>query len=122
MSQVKQPYKDLTKPIKQKKKRKPLKQQGKQALLWAETRHKWIQANAAPSWICHLQIAENCPKILILETLTLDHYHTRSSRPDLRYDLDNLRPACFRCNGLRGSRSMQNLVKEYPQVDFNFVA
>ncbi len=116
MQRITPPNTDLTKPIKQPKKRKPIKQQGKHALLWAEARHTWIQNNIQPYWTCWLQISPGCLRTLTLETLTLDHYHTRSSRQDLRYEQSNLRPCCVFCNGLRGSRSIENLAKDYPQV------
>lgn len=103
---------DLTKPIKRPKKpRKPMKQQGKHFQLWNEARHKWIQENANKynTWSCHLQISPWCPRLLTLETLTLDHLHTRSSRPDLRYDQKNLAPCCRFCNGLRGSKKLDKV-------------
>lgn len=42
---------------------------------------------------------------------TLDHVKSRSSRPDLRYEFSNLKPCCFTCNTLKGSKSVENYLK-----------
>jgi len=36
---------------------------------------------------------------------TLDHVVPRSVRPELTWDVDNLRPAHLRCNSRRGNRT-----------------
>jgi len=43
--------------------------------------------------------------------LTLDHIKSRSRHPELRYDLDNLTPACYRCNSEKGSRDLEEFIK-----------
>jgi 5-methylcytosine-specific restriction endonuclease McrA len=44
-----------------------------------------------------------CGKFLWPAEVTLDHYHSRSRHPELRYELSNLRPCCWNCNGEKGS-------------------
>lgn len=98
-----------TKPIK----RSPIKRVGKHTKQWLTTRATWIRHNPAPIrgqyWECYLQIHEWCPKLLTIETLTLDHVVSRSRDPSLRYKADNLKPACIYCNNLKGSRSLDDV-------------
>lgn len=83
--------------------RKPIKRVGKIAKKWIETRNEWIRLNPGP-WTCYL-----CSKSLDIDTLTLDHVKSRSRRPDLRFELSNLQPACLSCNVDKGSRDIDEL-------------
>lgn len=86
---------------------------GKHGKLWISTRHQWIKDNPPPIegkfWLCYLRIHPYCPVRLSLETLTLDHVVPRSNDPKLRYDHDNLRPACKYCNSEKGSKSLDQV-------------
>lgn len=97
-------------------KRTPIKKIGKYAQLWIDTRAEWIALNPPPIegkyWECYLHIHEWCPLRIDIEHLTLDHVVPRSNDPAKRYDHDNLRPACEYCNGMKGSRSLDQLVKD----------
>lgn len=92
---------------------KPIAKLGKHGKQWLTTRATWIRHNPAPIrgqyWECYLQIHPWCPKLLTLETLTLDHVVSRSRDPTLRYTASNLKPACSYCNELKGSRSLDEV-------------
>lgn len=95
-------------------KRTPIKKMGKHAKQWFITRATWIRKNPPDRdgyWYCYLQIHEWCPVKLTISTLTLDHVVSRSSDPKLRYNQDNLRPACTYCNDAKGSRSLEAVFK-----------
>lgn len=84
-----------------------------------QTYHKWMKANPPNSdghWLCYLQISELCPKRLVRETLTLEHVITRSKAPELKYDITNIRPACGWCNKMKGSRTLEQLAKNFPHL------
>lgn len=80
--------------------KKPISFIGKQARKWIATRKLWISLHPGPLYRCHY-----CSCIMNLEAMTLDHIIPRSRRPDLRYVLSNLIPACGPCNTLKGSKS-----------------
>lgn len=94
-------------------KRTGIKKNGKYAKQWTITRQTWIRNNPMPTggWTCYLQIHEWCPVRLDLTTLTLDHVVSRSHDPSKRFSADNLRPACIYCNGMKGSRSLEQVLK-----------
>jgi 5-methylcytosine-specific restriction endonuclease McrA len=83
--------------------------------LWESTKIDWFELNPpdlGEEWYqCAL-----CPKPVHKDEVTLDHIQTRSSRPDLKYKLDNLQPAHYLCNAARGSMSMEawNKFKDTP--------
>lgn len=90
------------------KPRKPIKRIGKVTKKWIETRHEWIKQNPADKngyWYCYLKYPGICIGRMDIDQLTLDHKKSRSSRPDLRFDLANLAPACVYCNNQKGSAS-----------------
>lgn len=100
------------KPLKRsafKVKAKPLKRIGKYTQLWIETRILWIKLNGSEGHLC-----EYCGKPLKPEELTLDHKLSRSRRPDLRYELSNLVPACYACNKAKGSLSREEFKSTPP--------
>ena len=82
------------------KPRKPINRVGKVAKKWIETRKQWIDEHPGP-WSCYI-----CGTPLNIDTLTLDHVKSRSRRPDLRYEFDNLQPCCWPCNTAKGSNSL----------------
>lgn len=92
---------------------KPINKMGKHAKQWLITRATWIRRNPAPIrgqyWECYLQIHEWCPKLVDINTITLDHVVSRTRDPSLRYKLSNLRPACMPCNEAKGSRSLDEV-------------
>ena len=91
-------------------KRTPIKKIGKTTKQWFMTRATWIRKNPPPIegkyWECYLRIHPYCPGRVDLEHLTLDHVVSRSRDPSLRFNLDNLRPACKWCNTEKGSKAL----------------
>lgn len=73
--------------------------------LWKDAREAWFSLNP-PNFQGYYQCAL-CPQMVHRDECTLDHIQTRSSRPDLKYDLENLQPAHALCNFARGSMSME---------------
>lgn len=84
--------------IKRKTRLNPIGRIGRQ---WVETRHEWIKIHAGEVWSCYI-----CGTPLTLETLTLDHVKSRGRHPELRFDMDNLKPCCMSCNMAKGSRDL----------------
>lgn len=77
---------------------KHLNQRGPQTNKWLYTRSKWIKAHKSDTYICHY-----CRRVLMPNELTLDHMIARSRAPQMRHDMQNLVPACYKCNRLKGS-------------------
>ena len=80
--------------------KKQVKQIGKHGAKWLRTRAQWFTENKAESYTCFY-----CGERLTPKETTLDHYMSRSRRPELRYDMSNLVPCCYRCNKKKGSRN-----------------
>lgn len=78
------------------------------------TRNEWIKANATKdgTWECYLKISPLCLGSLTIDTLTLDHVKSRSRHPELRFDLNNLKPCCSPCNTHKGSRYVEEMEKQ----------
>jgi 5-methylcytosine-specific restriction endonuclease McrA len=97
-------------------KRSPINKVGKQTKQWFITRATWIRKNPPPIegtyWECYLRIHPWCPVRLDLAHLTLDHVVSRSADPSLRFNANNLKPACQYCNDMKGSRSLEQIMKE----------
>ena len=89
------------------KQRKPIKKTGKQYDKWIKTKAGWFETNKAPYYFCHY-----CGKMMTRSQLTLDHKIPRSRAPELRYAKKNLVPACWTCNGLKGSVAHDEYVHE----------
>ena len=84
----------------------------KHQLLWKKTRDEWIKQNPpnhAGQWYCIIGGG-----YLTKETLTLDHDTPRSRDPSRRYDLSNLQPMCWKHNGEKGSRTLQQYLATNP--------
>ena len=79
---------------------------GKVAQTWWNVRRKWFDDNKADNYTCYL-----CGKWLTPAETTLDHVVPRSHDASLRYETSNLRPCCYTCNGLKGSKSLENYKK-----------
>lgn len=86
--------------------KKRLNPKGKITLKWLETRGQWIQANPPVDgyWNCYI-----CGTYLNIDRLTLDHIKSRSRHPELRFELNNLRPCCRKCNAWKGSRDLKEI-------------
>ena len=77
-----------------------------------DTSRAWYRANPPDSngnWVCYLQIATECPRILTRETITLEHVKPKVRYPELRFDISNLKPACSLCNKEKASRELHEL-------------
>lgn len=69
-------------------------------------RDEWFELNPPDKegyWYCYLRISPNCPYRLDKKTVQQEHVLSKTRRPDLKYDVTNLRPACDPCNKLKGS-------------------
>lgn len=90
------------KPLKTKRRIRPI---GKKSVKWLATRRKWLR-NHPPNhqgyYICYL-----CGIRVHKDKVELDHIYSRSRRPDLVYNENNLRPCCHECNQLKGSKSYE---------------
>lgn len=95
---------------------KPINKIGKTTKQWYITRATWIRKNPPPIegkyWECYLHIHPWCPGRIDVAHLTLDHVVSRSRDPSLRFNLDNLKPACMACNEMKGSRSLEQVRAE----------
>jgi len=70
------------------------------------TRRLWFKNHPDEWFKCSLQIVPECPRWTRREETTLDHKLSRTHRPDLRIDQENLQPACWPCNEKKGSREL----------------
>lgn len=95
------------KPLKQ---RKPIKKIGKVTKKWLEVRKEWLRLHPQEHFQCTY-----CPKIVPRNEITLDHYKNRSAHPELRFDLNNLVPACAPCNYEKGSIDGDVFIKRYKE-------
>ena len=88
-------------------KRTPIKKTGKHASLWQKARTRWLKANKKEWYVCYL-----CKTMVSHRAMQLDHVESRTRRPDLRYELSNLKPVHSICNRQKGSLS----VEEYREL------
>lgn len=107
------PYMCYKNPKNKKNRYSSLKAKGKYAKQWDKTRETWMRQNPPPIrgkfWECYLQIHEWCPRLIDESKLTLDHVVPRSKAPSLRFDQENLKPACIYCNNMKGSKSLEQV-------------
>lgn len=93
------------------KSKKPMRQEAvKTKAKRTEVRVLWFDLNPPDEygrWQCYLRIAPNCYGYLTRETVDLEHVDSKARRPDLKFDVQNLKPACPPCNQLKGSRSAE---------------
>lgn len=94
-------------------KRSPINKIGKTTKQWLITRATWIRHNPPPIegkyWMCYLRIHPWCPGRIDIAHLTLDHVVSRTRDVSLRFNQDNLKPACIYCNGEKGSKSLDQV-------------
>lgn len=79
------------------------------ALLWKRARDEWFAAHPAKTYECYLRIAPSCPRTMTKDETTLDHVKSRGRHPELRYEQSNLRPCCWPCNTMKGSRDLEEV-------------
>lgn len=89
-------------------KRKPVKKIGPVTSKWLRVRAEWFKENPADDgfYICYI-----CGDRLTPKETTLDHIKPRSLFPELRFELSNLAPCCYRCNREKGSKVLD--IKEF---------
>lgn len=87
--------------------KKRMRKLGKQGIQWHKTRAEWFKQNTAAVYTCYI-----CGEQLTPKEVTLDHYYSRSRHPELRHELSNLRPCCWRCNEAKGSLSLEEYLKK----------
>ncbi len=95
------------------KQRKTPKTMGKYTKQWIITRKTWIRNNPPDDrgyYKCYLNISPFCPSWMLQREMTLDHVIARSRDASKRYAADNLRPACYPCNTLKGSQSVDKFL------------
>lgn len=83
---------------------------------WIDTKVGWFEQNPPDKdgyWDCYLQIAESCQRRVDRRTLNLEHAKSKARRPDLRYDITNIRPACRPCNKLKGSENLEDIARKF---------
>jgi 5-methylcytosine-specific restriction endonuclease McrA len=87
----------------------------KRTQAWIAKRHDWIRDNPPDEWgywLCYLRISPRCLVRIDLDQLTIDHVIPRSRHKDTK-----LMPCCTFCNSLKGSRSLETLLQEYPHLN-----
>jgi len=80
---------------------------GKKGKIWIALRKQWIKDNPPDEWglwTCYLQIHPWCPKRIDRQRLTLDH-----EEQGIKRSQSKLSPACVYCNGMKGSRSYEQI-------------
>lgn len=84
-----------------------------------QTRLKWIEQNPPDEygyWDCYLRISNLCLKRVDIQTMSIEHMTPKNRGSEYRHNLNNIRPSCMPCNGLKGSRTLESLAKEYPHL------
>lgn len=103
-----------------KKPRNPIKQESDKARLKRRnTANSWFALNPPDEdgwWYCYLRISSLCLKRMTRDTVTLEHVKPKSSRPELKYRADNIKPACGPCNRMKGSQSLERLTINFPHL------
>lgn len=103
-----------------KKLRKPIKQMSQKHYKEnIETKTAWFKANPPDEngeWECYLKISKDCLGKLNYRTLNREHVVSKVRAPELRFDINNIKPACQPCNKLKGSLSIKDLAKIFPHL------
>lgn len=99
----------------------PRRLSNKNAKRNSRMRKEWFsrpenQPDMNQQWTCYLRIAPDCEIFVTRETLNLEHVKSKVRRKDLRFDPDNIKPACQPCNKLKGSQDLEDLVDKYPHL------
>ena len=74
----------------------------------------WFKQNPPDEsgvWICYLRIHPKCPMLLNRTELQLEHVKSKARYPELRYDVQNLKPSCAFCNQYKGSQDLDQIGK-----------
>lgn len=87
--------------------KKKMRRIGKHGREWLKTRAEWFEAHPAEYYFCYID-GERLTK----NETTLDHIQSRSRHPELRYDLNNLAPCCFKHNKEKGSMSLDEYLNK----------
>lgn len=102
------------------KPRKPIRKESIVSLSKrTQTSREWFKQNPPDErgrWFCYLRISPDCPHVLTRSTIQLEHVRSKVRRPDLKYDIDNLKPSCHSCNRQKASRSVEDLTELFPHL------
>lgn len=103
------------KPRKPLQTRKPIKALGKRGKANQRTTARWREQNT--EFICYLRISPLCLVFLDEQTAVPEHVipKSKSSQTDA-HDITKIRAACTFCNELKGSRTLEKLAEEFPQL------
>lgn len=85
----------------------------------AELYHNFFRQNPPDEqggYVCYLNISKDCPGWVMKEEVSLEHVFPRSSYPEVRYNILNIKPSCWWCNQLKGSNTPYGLAYLYPQM------
>lgn len=100
--------------------RQPIPQESKKTnAKRVKTANQWFRENPPDEtnhWECYLQISVLCPKRLSRGLLTLEHVRPKVKNPELRFVVSNIKPSCSFCNRLKGSRTLEQLVVNWPYL------
>jgi 5-methylcytosine-specific restriction endonuclease McrA len=96
---------------------KGLKKTGSYTMRMQTIRRKWFKQNPSNQGYyyciyCGKAVTRD-PDLLAMgvERVELDHIHSRSRYPELRFELTNLAPSCHNCNTEKGSKEKKGLFK-----------
>jgi 5-methylcytosine-specific restriction endonuclease McrA len=84
-----------------------MKRIGKQGQKWIRFRTEWFKNNPQDRYQCYI-----CGDMLLPNETQLDHIASRARHPELRFIESNLAPVCHRCNRLKGSRDLEEVLGE----------
>lgn len=84
-----------------------------------QTTREWYKDNPPDErglYYCYLNIAVDCKVRLTRSQVRLEHVKSKARHPELKYDKNNIKPACDPCNGLKASKDIEDLVEEFPHL------
>ncbi len=105
------PLKRSTKPIR----RESVKKRSQRL----KTSREWFEANPPNTeglYICYLGISPLCPGKMTRGQTTLEHVHSKVRRPDLIFNILNIKPSCSFCNFCKQSKDIRELAKVFPHI------
>lgn len=95
------------------KPRKPIPKENKKTKQKRiQTTKEWFDKNPPDvygRWTCYLQISPDCYRKVNKHTINLEHTKSKVRHPELKYDVDKIKPACPPCNKMKGSRDDTDL-------------
>lgn len=100
-----------------KRPRKAINKIGKKSKKNAETTTEWRQTLGDGYWPCYLQISISCLKMINKETTAPEHVIPKSRGQKYAHDINQIKRACAFCNAVKGSRTLENLAKEFPHLE-----